>query len=557
MRGIVRRVFQRLHEECLTDVGDIAGKLTHLVGLSAVGVFESHSQHLVGLQRHLQRHIAERRVHRVFRRVQQSGVLQFLIVAATREIGLLVEHRRRLVDAAGVHILAHHCLILGVRAIRGHRQACFGPSRVRDVRVFAQVGQRDDASGVVRVSRLVGHPQLHAVDFHARRQVGQCLHACIVFVAEELGEEEVAVFLVVGGIDFERSELNASTTRNALRGRLLLRCHKLQLQLAELQVGAQSEEARSALDETGIRGERHVSTLNELHDFVFLSIVFQLQVLRVEVHRGLGVVVEVHVHLVAHLSVDAQVDFLVEVHRGGLAVSDGQRGILNVLQRGAKLQFGRSLRLDSHTARTENLLSRTQLEMHVGEVELFLALCLIDFIVLRAEILAHVLLSGVVHVLLGSHHDGRGEPRVAHLLTDDIAVDGVVVFHLLLHVLRPIQVHRVLPQVVVGDGGGALDGPTGMEQRVGNGVFVVQNGLLDDDRLQSSCATLLLVVSTLLLVVSTLLLVVSALLLLGVIAALLSVLLTLPARVVLENGHRHSIASQTDDQQHNDGGVYL
>ena len=540
LRRIVRRVLQRLHEERLTDVCHIAGELTHLVGLSAVGVFVGDRQHLVGLQRHLQRDVSQCGVHRVFRRVQESCALQLLVVGATRQVGLLVEHGRGLVDVAGADVVVHHRLVFVVRTVRRHLHTRRAPTRIRDARALTQVGQGDDAARVAGIARLVGHPQLHAVDLHTRREVGQRLHSCVVFVAEELREEEVAVLLVVGSIDLEGRQLHTTSARNTLRCRLLLRGHQLQLQLAELQVGAESEEARRTLDKTGVGGERNVSAFHELHNLVFLSVVFQLQVLRVEVHRGLGVVVQVQVHLVAHSTVHAQVDLLVEVHRGRLAVANGQRGVLDVLHRGSELQLGGSLRLDAHATRTEYLLGRTEFEVHVGEVELLLALRLVDLVVLRTEELAQLLLRGVVHILLGRHHDGSRQPRVSNLVAYDVAVDGVVVLHLLLHVLRTRQVHRILPQVVVGDGGCSLDGPTRMEQRVGNGVFVVKNGLLDDRVLllvgDTPSGVVALLVVTLLVRVSTLL---------GV-----RLLTLLTPRVVLEIRHRHSVASQTDDQQY-------
>ena len=59
---------------------------------------------------------------------------------------------------------------------------------------------------------------------------------------EILREEEVAVLLIVGSVNLERRELLAAFRRYALRCRLLLRCHHLQFQLAELQVGADTEE---------------------------------------------------------------------------------------------------------------------------------------------------------------------------------------------------------------------------------------------------------------------------------------------------------------------------
>ena len=69
LRRVVRRVFQGFHIESLRGVCEVAGKLSHLIGLSANGVLIRHCQHLIGLQACLQRNIAQRLVHGVLRRV--------------------------------------------------------------------------------------------------------------------------------------------------------------------------------------------------------------------------------------------------------------------------------------------------------------------------------------------------------------------------------------------------------------------------------------------------------------------------------------------------------
>ena len=67
--------------------------------------------------------------------------------------------------------------------------------------------------------------------------------------AEVFCEEEVAVFLVVGNIELKGCQLGATLRRHALRRRILLREHGLQLQLAKLHVGAYTKQARRTLDE--------------------------------------------------------------------------------------------------------------------------------------------------------------------------------------------------------------------------------------------------------------------------------------------------------------------
>ena len=141
----------------------------------------------------------------------------------------------------------------------------------------------------------------------------------------------------------------------------------MQFQFAKLHVSADTKQARGSFYQRVVRGEAYISALHQFDDFVFLAVILQFHVLCVEVKGGIRVVVQVHVHLVAHLAVHVQVDFLVEVKTGGLAVTDRQRGVVDVLHRGTQFQFGCSLRLNAHAARAEDLLGRTQVEVHVGK----------------------------------------------------------------------------------------------------------------------------------------------------------------------------------------------
>ena len=181
----------------------------------------------------------------------------------------------------------------------------------------------------------------------------------VVVRTEILSQEEVAVLLVVSGVNLKRRCLCATLRGNTLCRRLLLRHDGIQLQLAKLHSGVNTEEARSTLHQRVVGREAHVASLHQLDDFVFLSIELQLQVLRVVGEGGVGVVVQIHVQLVAYFTVDVQVNLLVEVEAGGLSVTDRQAGVVDVLQRAAQFQFGRTLRFHTHTARTEYLLGRS------------------------------------------------------------------------------------------------------------------------------------------------------------------------------------------------------
>ena len=106
--------------------------------------------------------------------------------------------------------------------------------------------------------------------------------------------------------------------------------------------------------------------------------------------------------------------------------------------------------------------------MHVGEVELLLALGLIDFIVFLAEEVAAQLPVAPFAELLGSHQHGRAQIASAHLRANQVAAQCVVILHLLLDVGRHAEVGGRTVQVFLGHRLRALNLPTRMKQRVGN-----------------------------------------------------------------------------------------
>ena len=286
-------------------------------------------------------------------------------------------------------------------------------------------------------------------------------------LTEVVGQEEVTVFLIVGDVNLKGRQLHATLRRHTLRRRILLREDGLQLQLAKLHVGAQTEQTAGTLHQRVVRGERHVTALHQFDDFVLLALVAQLQVLRVEVEGGIGVVVQRHIDLVAYLTRHVQVDLLVEVHRCRLTVTLRQRRIVDVLHRRTQLQLGRSLRLDTHTTGTENLLSRTQVEVHIGKREFLLALLrhVLSILLAEEQFTLPALAPGII--LFGSHQDWRIQVRVAHLRTHAVHVQRVVILHLLLDILRETQVQRRRVQVGHLHRCRLLNLPTRLDERIG------------------------------------------------------------------------------------------
>ena len=277
------------------------------------------------------------------------------------------------------------------------------PQGVADVRGFTQAGQGNDVSVVLCAGTLVGNPNLYTLDGDAATYGGQRLHVVVVTFAEEVREEEVLVLLVVGGAELEGSRLLATLTAGTGAGTLLLADNGLQFQFPELYVGTQTEQAAYAWHQAHVAGERYVTGFNEFDNLVFLAVVLQLHHLRVKVEGSLRIVVQVQVDLVAHLTVHAQVNFLVEVEAYSLTARGSQGRVVHLLRVDTQLHLGTSLRLNLHASRAEDLFGRTQVEVHIRKVELVLALALKGIGILLAPVGLHTVLQRPFLVFFGRH----------------------------------------------------------------------------------------------------------------------------------------------------------
>ena len=114
--------------------------------------------------------------------------------------------------------------------------------------------------------------------------------------------------------------------------------------------------------------------------------------------------------------------------------------------------------------------------MHIGEIEFLLSLRFENLLILRAVVVGETLLLAPFAVFVGRHHYWCVDVSAANLVAYDIPVNGVVIFHRLLQVLRPFQVVGTLAEVVEGYRRRSLYGPPRMQQRVGN-LLLVDNHL--------------------------------------------------------------------------------
>ena len=116
--------------------------------------------------------------------------------------------------------------------------------------------------------------------------------------------------------------------------------------------------------------------------------------------------------------------------------------------------------------------------MHIREIELLLALRLIDFIVLLAIEGIALVLFRPFHIFIRSEHDGSRKPGIAHPVADDITVEGIIVDDLIPEGIRTLEVERTLIEIAQGIRLGKLDFPTGMQQGIRNRILIYLNGLV-------------------------------------------------------------------------------
>ena len=77
-----------------------------MVSCSSSSVFEGDGKHLIGLHGGFQRHVTQMTVQRVFRRAEQTSILNLFIIHTT--LHNAIERRAGLVDDAGFGIVAQN-----------------------------------------------------------------------------------------------------------------------------------------------------------------------------------------------------------------------------------------------------------------------------------------------------------------------------------------------------------------------------------------------------------------------------------------------------------------
>ena len=430
----LRGALQHLHIQVVVGGGDVVRKLADLIDLTVVSVLVGHGEHLVGTQLRAQRYIAQRGIERILRRCQQSRALHLLIVAAPLEtvdsqrLQRLGNGRDR--PRPGILVLDGRQQI--VRRIGRIRQRRIRrPEIIGHIFVLAKVHESHQIARLIVIIALVGDPHLHPRDAHTRSHMRQTGCEPVIILAKKVSQKKMSVLIIGIGVHRKVRGLRPALGIHRTRLRILLRHKGRGRQLAELEFGLEAEKRRGAAYQRRSGGHGHVAGFHQLHYIVLLALVRKLQILRVEIKRGVGVVAHVEFKPVAHRRAYSSLYLLVEIKIRLPARIQSQSRIVGLVALHAHRQLHRTLCLQLHAARTENLLQRSERKIHVENIKRLLGLVIGKQIGIALAVIGfHRPAQLPVLILRSGQHErshqiGFAKPRV----NDIIACDRIILGH--------------------------------------------------------------------------------------------------------------------------------
>ena len=255
----------------------------------------------------------------------------------------------------------------------------------------------------------------------------------------------MSVLVVTVARHFEVGHLRTALAAHRLTLRVLLTYQRLHFQFPELQIGLHAEQRLTTSNQARVQVHRYITRLNTLDNVILFALVRQFQVLLVERERCLRVVRQVEIQLIAHLTVHAHLYLLIEIEDVVITSTLRKARIFNVLVLKSEEQFRRPLHLQLHPARSEYLVRRTDVELHIGDVELLLVVVL-HLAYLLLPVLVHRLLLAVRRILLRRHQVRRRDIHIANLRVNHIVARVRLILHLRLHIRGVAQVQTALRQ---------------------------------------------------------------------------------------------------------------
>ena len=194
-----------------------------------------------------------------------------------------------------------------------------------------------------------------------------------------------------------------------------------------------------------VRWERYITSLQFLDNFILLTFIHQCQFLRIVYIRSICTIAEREIHLITNARCHIQLHFLIEIKVCCLPVSFRDGWVVRKFIVDTCLQACTTVRTDSHTTRAEYLLSRAEVEMHIGKIELLLAFVYEQGVVSHLEVITQQLTCIPRCILLRSHQCRGTQEVITQLRTHPVVSTLLVILsHIILQIVRVSQVQRRL-----------------------------------------------------------------------------------------------------------------
>ena len=250
------------------------------------------------------------------------------------------------------------------------------------------------------------------------------------------------VLIVFLGTYLELRQLRTALTIHCLALGVLLRNQALNLEFTELQRCLKTKQRLRSAYQRRVQIHRHITCLNRLNDIILLAFVCQFEILLVERERSLRVIVKVEIQARSHLTVHVHLNLLVKVKDIIIPRFLRQRRVIDILMLKAKQQLRTSLQFQLHATRTEHFIRRTDIELHVRNIE-FPLVIMFDFAYFLLPVTVHQLAFGIVLIFLFIKQIRCRNIRVAYLCVNDISTCHRVIHHFRLHVAQALSTHRI------------------------------------------------------------------------------------------------------------------
>ena len=225
----------------------------------------------------------------------------------------------------------HYQIVAIIGGLDGGCRACANACQRSRLRIgLTEVGKGKDVAVVGDCGSHIGAPYLHADNLDIAVDHWQGTEGFVVVVAEVLGYEVVAVVFVLVGAYLEFLCAGSALHLQILCAGLFLTHHGVDGEFSKLQFGVESEELLATFDECCVERERDVGGFEQLNDIVFLTFVFQFDLV-LEVEGRLCIPVEVKVDKVAYFGVETDLDVFIKIEGGDAAFGHVERGIFPVV----------------------------------------------------------------------------------------------------------------------------------------------------------------------------------------------------------------------------------